>query len=1034
MDLVPDSYIFNPGLDRGVHSFNLILRLAGDRAILVIDTSDSRIKNTVRVAVTPGAPARLSFQNLPESNVAGNLIPGIKLSVEDAFGNLVASFAGATILTSTDSRAIIPGEIAFTGGSAIFSATFLTAGAANLRAVSGDLSGTSARVQVLPAVLNVLSLSPTSVAIAAGGSQQFTATGFDRYNNPLGDVTATTALVIAPDGSCTGSTCTATNAGVHTITGTNSGRIATISMIVNPGTLNRIVLSSASSAISAGESIAFRAIGFDFYSNSLGDVAATTALSIAPDGSCTGTTCTATKAGLHTITGTNGDKVATVSFMVNPGALNSVVLSPASSTILAGGSQLFTANGFDLYNNPLGDMAAATVLSIAPDGSCSGMTCSATKAGAHSISAANMGKVTTASLMINPETLNTLVLSAASSAISAGESLSITASGFDRHNNPLGDVAAATALSIAPDGSCAGLTCTATKAGRHTITGTNGGRVASISLNVNPGALNSIALSPANSAISAGASQAFTASGFDRYNNPLGDVAAVTRFSISPDGLCSNANCSATSAGIHTVTATSGGISVQSTLMVNAGALNAIVISPANASISAGGNQAFTATGIDRYNNPLGDVTSATMFSMVPDGSCVNSTCSATTAGLHTVTGTNNGRSTTASLNVTAGALSSMTLNPPSASISAGGNQVFKANGFDRYNNPLGDVTAAAKFSIAPDGLCSNANCSATSAGIHAVTAISGGISAQSALIVNAGALNAIAISPANASISAGGNQTFTATGIDRYNNPLGDVTSGTVFSLTPDGSCVNATCSATTAGLHTVTGTNNGRSATASLNVNASALSSIVLSPANATIGSGGSQVYTAGGFDRYNNPLGDVTASTQFSIAPDGSCVNSIRSATTIGLLVVATNSGSICTASASGLHTVTGVIGNISAQAFLRIDPPPAVALQIPEITGPIVEGTKISLVVSARDRFGNIAVGYRGTVHFSSADKNINLPKDYTFVESDAGIHRFEILETGSSKDSVTITVVDINSTAVAAAQTVLRIEDDDKTGS
>ena len=44
------------------------------------------------------------------------------------------------------------------------------------------------------------------------------------------------------------------------------------------------------------------------------------------------------------------------------------------------------------------------------------------------------------------------------------------------------------------------------------------------------------------------------------------------------------------------------------------------------------------------------------------------------------------------------------------------------------------------------------------------------------------------------------------------------------------------------------------------------------MISPASATITAGGSQAYTAEGFDASNNSLGDVTASTTFSIAPNG------------------------------------------------------------------------------------------------------------------------------------------------------------------
>jgi hypothetical protein len=59
------------------------------------------------------------------------------------------------------------------------------------------------------------------VTTTPGGSQVYTATGFDEFNNSLGNVTGSTTFAIAPDGSCVGATCSATELGSHTVTGTN---------------------------------------------------------------------------------------------------------------------------------------------------------------------------------------------------------------------------------------------------------------------------------------------------------------------------------------------------------------------------------------------------------------------------------------------------------------------------------------------------------------------------------------------------------------------------------------------------------------------------------------------------------------------------------------------------------------------------------------------------------------------------------------------------------------------------------------------
>ena len=447
--------------------------------------------------------------------------------------------------------------------------------------------------------LDHIVISPASATIVAGGSQAYTAEGFDSSGNSF-DVTGATTFSIAPNGSCSGNVCTATATGSHTVTGTDAGAIATASLSVTPGGLDHLVLSPASATITSGGSQAYTAEGRDQYDNSLGDVTASTTFSIAPNGSCTGASCTASVAGPHTVTGTKTGKTGTASLQVTAGAgLDHIVISPASATIVAGGSQTYTAEGFDASNNSLGDVTASTTFSIAPNGSCSGNVCTATATGSHTVTGTDAGAIATASLSVTPGGLDHLVLSPASATITSGGSQAYTAEGRDQYDNSLGDVTASTTFSIAPNGSCTGASCTASVAGPHTVTGTKTGKTGTASLQVTPGGLDHLVLSPASATIAAGGSQTYTAEGFDASNNSLGDVTASTTFTISPEGSCTGASCTASVAGPHTVTGTKTGKTGIASLQVTAGSLDHIVISPASATIVAGGSQAYTAEGFD---------------------------------------------------------------------------------------------------------------------------------------------------------------------------------------------------------------------------------------------------------------------------------------------------------------------------------------------------------------------------------------------------------------------------------------------------
>src|SRR5262249_2064774 len=54
-----------------------------------------------------------------------------------------------------------------------------------------------------------------------------------------------------------------------------------------------------------------------------------------------------------------------------------------------------------------------------------------------------------------------------------------------------------------------------------------------------------------------------------------------------------------------------------------------------------------------------------------------------------------------------------------------------------------------------------------------------------------------------------------------------------------------------------------------------------------------------------------------------------------------------------------------------------------------------GSAFDVMVIAMDEDGNVALGYNGTVHFTSTDANssVVLPADYTFTPDENGVHVF-----------------------------------------
>jgi outer membrane protein assembly factor BamB len=78
-----------------------------------------------------------------------------------------------------------------------------------------------------------------------------------------------------------------------------------------------------------------------------------------------------------------------------------------------------------------------------------------------------------------------------------------------------------------------------------------------------------LVLSPSGPTINAGATQAFTAEAFDASNVDLGDVTALTTFTITPPATCTVNSCGATVGGDFTVTGTYRAATGQTTLHVS---------------------------------------------------------------------------------------------------------------------------------------------------------------------------------------------------------------------------------------------------------------------------------------------------------------------------------------------------------------------------------------------------------------------------------------------------------------------------------
>jgi hypothetical protein len=209
------------------------------------------------------------------------------------------------------------------------------------------------------AVVTALTISPTTVTLAQGGTQQFTVVA----KNSAGDVLVIpnpTWSVTAGGGTITstGLYTAGTTAGTFTVSVTCSGITATASVIVSPGALLTITVTPNPVTLVIGATQTFTAVGRDASGNVVvinPSWSVTAGGGSIPNGT-TGLTAPFTAGNTtgtfpNTVRATQGAIFGTATVNVIAGPLFAITVTPNPDTLAVGAQQQFTAVGKDAGGN-----------------------------------------------------------------------------------------------------------------------------------------------------------------------------------------------------------------------------------------------------------------------------------------------------------------------------------------------------------------------------------------------------------------------------------------------------------------------------------------------------------------------------------------------------------------------------------------------------------------------------------------------------------------------------------------------------------
>jgi trimeric autotransporter adhesin len=479
------------------------------------------------------------------------------------------------------------------------------------------ISGT-ALLQVTSANLIAVTISPDLPSIAAGGFQQFTATGDfsdgssqDLTNGVTWDSDNAAVATVSASGLAAGLTT-----GSAQISGCVGSVCDSTQLTVTPATLVSIAVSPATASIAMGTTQQFTAVA-TFSDGSSSDITTGASWSSsAPAVATISTTGLASGNGVGagvTITATSGLISGTATLEVTAAVLNSITVTPAMPVLGINSTQQFTATGIysdgntqDLSNLVVWTSSEASVAVISNTG-----LLTALAKGTADISAAYGSITGSTSLSVIDVTLLSITVNNSPNSPAPPLSLPVTmgkrtrlqfyawgaySDGSDRRL--IGVTWASSKPNVASING-GGLVRSKRKADTVTISANFGGVTGSVSLKVTAAALQSVSINPATASIAPGTTQQFVLTG-TYTDGSTQDLTSLAYWQSSPFGVATinKGLATAVASGTASISANYQGMSAApATLTVTNATLQSITISPSNPVVILGEALQFTATG-----------------------------------------------------------------------------------------------------------------------------------------------------------------------------------------------------------------------------------------------------------------------------------------------------------------------------------------------------------------------------------------------------------------------------------------------------
>ncbi|TLZ46287.1 MAG: hypothetical protein E6K19_01130, partial [Methanobacteriota archaeon] len=304
---------------------------------------------------------------------------------------------------------------------------------------------------------------------------------------------------------------------------------------------------------------------------------------------------------------------------------------------------------------------------------------------------------------------------------------------------------------------------------------------------------------------------------------------------------------------------------------------------------------------------------------------------------------------------VGAGEIRQVALTPNTASLEVGkGSKLFTANGIDAFGNPI-PVTigawTASLGSVVPVSDNVAVYIAGVQAGVDTLQATAAGFTGTALIQLTPGPLDRISVLPTDfpyVRIEAGSQQTFTASSVDRFGNPIPGASytwsvEGGIGSISPSG--VFTASTKVGSGTGTVTAHSSGLQGSAIVQIVPGPAVKVAVSPSGLTLGAGATTVLVASVQDRYDNEV------------PAGGLIWSVDGGTIVHLTGDLRMVQYTAPTTPGTQHVTASQAGATPAIVTVTVTAGPAALLTISAPKETVTAGGTLVLQASLTDIYGN-----------------------------------------------------------------------------